>query len=77
LGELLGRPGGPFGGVMTTEFAVFVLTALAVCIAGLAADDIDSITVWILITVLAFGFILSRGLAKHEHRHTDGADHRH
>ena len=62
---------------VSSEFAVFIGTAIAVCIAGLAADDIEPITVWILITVLAFGFILSRGLAKNEHRHKDGADHHH
>jgi hypothetical protein len=72
-----GRPGNPLGGVISSEFAVLIVTAIGVAIAGLAADDIEPITVWILITVLSFGFIVSRGLAKYEHRHGDGPDHHH
>ena len=62
---------------MSSEFAVWLFTALLVCLAGLLADDIEPVTVWTLITALSFAFILSRGLAKHEHRHGDGADHHH
>ena len=73
-GPGIGKPGKPFGGLMSSEFAVWLLTALLVCLAGLLADDIEPITVWTLVTALSFAFIISRGLAKHEHRSGHGDD---
>ena len=73
-GPGIGKPGKPFGGLMSSEFAIWLFTAIAVCLAGLLADDIEPITVWTLITALSFAFIISRGLAKHEHRSGHGDD---
>ncbi len=66
------KPGKPFGGFMSSEFVTFLVTALAIAIAGLVSDELDSSLVWTLIAVLAFAFIVSRGLAKREDRGRDG-----
>ena len=71
-GVPVAKPGKPFGGFLSSEFVVFLLTAIAVAIAGLAADDMEPNIVWTLITILAFAFIVSRGLAKREDRGRDG-----
>jgi hypothetical protein len=48
----------------TTELIVFVVIAVAVLIASAVADDIDSRLAWTLVTALAIGYMLSRGIAK-------------
>ena len=48
----------------TTELIVFVVTAVAVLIASAVADDIDARLAWTLVTILATGYMLSRGIAK-------------
>jgi hypothetical protein len=58
----------------SSEFAVWLLTIIGVMIAGLSADDIEPSLVWILVTILSFSYIISRGIAKsgtkhHDHRH--------
>jgi hypothetical protein len=63
----------------SSEFAIWLITAIGVLIAGLSADDIEPSLVWTLITVLSFAYIISRGIAKsgtkhHDHDH-DGHHH--
>ena len=58
----------------TSEFGAWLLTIVGIAIAGLSADDIEPSLVWILITILSFAYIISRGIAKsgtkhHDHRH--------
>ena len=58
----------------SSEFGVWLLTIVGIAIAGLSADDIEPSLVWILITILLFAYIISRGIAKsgtkhHDHRH--------
>ena len=78
-----GRPGGPGTGVarrpggglpVTTELVVFAAVALAVLIAAAVAEDFGSVAAWTLVTVLATAYILSRGLAKHEHPQREALD---
>ena len=60
----------------TSEFGVWLLTAIGIAIAGLSADDIEPSLVWILITILSFAYIISRGIAKSGTKHHDhGRDH--
>jgi hypothetical protein len=56
-----------------SELVVLALTALLVLIAAAVADNFEAPTAWTLVTVLALGYMLSRGFAKREHR----GDHRH
>lgn len=51
-----------------TELVVLAVTALAVLIAAAVADTLDAGRAWTLVTALAAAYILSRGLAKREHR---------
>ena len=51
-----------------TELVVLVVTALAVLIAAAAAETLNAERAWTLITALAIAYMLSRGLAKREHR---------
>jgi len=65
-----GRGGGPVarGGLpVTTELVVFGAIAVAILIAAAVAENFGSTAAWTLVTVLAAAYILSRGLAKHEH----------
>jgi hypothetical protein len=48
----------------TTELIVLVVTVIAVLIASAVADDIDARLAWTLVTALAIGYMLSRGIAK-------------
>lgn len=73
---------GPF--TRTSEFWVFLVTALAVLIAGSAvsangdqADVLAADRVWLYVTLLASAYLLSRGLAKAgSHGHAHAEDHR-
>lgn len=53
---------------LTSEFLTLVVTAVALLIAAAVADNFEAPHVWTLITVLAFAYIVSRGLAKRESR---------
>lgn len=53
---------------LTSEFLTLVLTSVILLIAAAVADDFGAAHVWTLFTVLSFGYIVSRGFAKHEHR---------
>lgn len=73
-----GGAGGGVGGVgglaITTELVVFAAIALAILIAAAVAENFSSTAAWTLVTVLAASYILSRGLAKHEHPRHDALD---
>jgi 2-oxoglutarate dehydrogenase complex dehydrogenase (E1) component-like enzyme len=55
-----------------SELIVLVATVLAILIAAAAADNFDSPIAWGFVTVLAFAYILSRGLAKRGNVSDDG-----
>ena len=55
----------------TSEFLVWLLTAAAVLIAGLASDDYGASTAWTLVVALSFAYIVSRGIAKSGARRAD------
>ena len=59
---------------VTTELVVFGLVALAVLIAAAVAENFASTGAWTLVTILAAAYILSRGLAKHEHPQREALD---
>ena len=48
----------------TTELIVLVLAVAGVFAAGLMDDSVNTETTWTLITALAIGYMVSRGLAK-------------
>ena len=54
---------------LTSEFLVWLLITIALAIAGAVVggddgDDFPASLVWILITVLSFAYIISRGISK-------------
>jgi hypothetical protein len=49
---------------LTSEFVTFVVSALAVLIAMAASDILDARAGWLLVTILAAAYMLSRGIAK-------------
>jgi di/tricarboxylate transporter len=53
----------------TTELMVAVVTAIAVLIASAIADDLDAHLAWQLVSFIAIGYMISRGLAKSGSRH--------
>ena len=48
----------------TTEFWTFVGLLVALLVAGIAIDGFDAGRVWLYITILAVGYMVSRGIAK-------------
>jgi hypothetical protein len=48
----------------TTELIVAVVAALAVLIASAIADDLDAHRAWALVSYIAIGYMIARGLAK-------------
>ena len=55
-----------------SEAIVLAATVLAVLIAAAVADNFDSPVAWGFVTVLAFAYIFSRGLAKRGNVSDDG-----
>jgi Ni/Co efflux regulator RcnB len=55
----------------TSEFAVWMVTLVAIVIAGAIADNFPSWRVWLYVTILSAAYILSRGLAKAGARRDD------
>ena len=53
----------------TTELIVAGVTALAVLIASAIADDLDAHRAWALVSYIAIGYMIARGLAKSGSRH--------
>ena len=50
---------------LTSEFLLAALTILALLVAGYADDDsLDTWRTWLLVTVVAAAYIISRGIAK-------------
>ena len=56
------RAGKPF--FMMSEFLTLVALTIALLIAASVDDDLGATLIWPLITLLGFGYIVSRGLAK-------------
>jgi hypothetical protein len=48
----------------TTEFLAYLAVVAAVLIAGAVTDGLGARDVWLFVTVLTAGYLLSRGLAK-------------
>jgi hypothetical protein len=70
----------------TTEFMAFIAILLGIFIAGAlikgsedGTDEFMSPEVWLFATILTFGYMLSRGIAKSgsRHRYTDDDNDRH
>lgn len=57
----------------TTELWVFVAAVAAVLVATQQLDNMDGWDGWRLVTALAIGYMVSRGLAKAGSRHRDDA----
>ncbi len=55
----------------TTEFIAYVALLAAIFIAGLVSDDFGTSEVWLYATILTFGYMVSRGIAKSGSRHRD------
>jgi hypothetical protein len=53
----------------TTELMVAAVTAVAVLIASAIADDLDAHHAWTLVSYIAIGYMVARGLAKSGSRH--------
>ena len=57
----------------TTEFCIFVAAVIGVLVATQQLDNMDGWDGWRLVTALAIGYMVSRGLAKAGSRHRDDA----
>ena len=53
----------------TTELLTLILAAAGILIAASQLEDLDGRYAWTLVTALAIGYMLSRGLAKAGTRH--------
>lgn len=49
---------------LTTEFWAMVVAIAAILIASAISDALDAVRAWTLVTVVATGYIVSRGVAK-------------
>jgi len=50
--------------LLTTEFWAMVLVIVAILIATAVSDSLNDTRGWLLVTIVATGYIVSRGLAK-------------
>lgn len=50
--------------LLTTEFWAMVVVIVATLIAAAVADNLDSPRAWLIVGIVATGYIVSRGLAK-------------
>ncbi len=57
--------------LQTTELWIFVASEIAVLVATQQLDNMDGWDGWRLVTALAIGYMVSRGLAKAGRRHSD------
>lgn len=55
----------------TTELIVLIAAVAGVLLASTMDDSLNTLWAWILISALATGYMLSRGLAKSGSRHVD------
>jgi hypothetical protein len=66
----------------TSEFIVWAITVLAVLIAGAVEGGDDggggfgATTVWTLVTVISFAYVISRGISKAGTKYDDSSGHR-
>jgi hypothetical protein len=60
---------------LTTEFWAMVVVVGLTLIAAAVADNLDAPRAWLIVGIVATGYIVSRGLAKagSAHRPSDGA----
>jgi uncharacterized membrane protein AbrB (regulator of aidB expression) len=58
---------------LTTEFWAMVLVIAVTLIAAAVADNFDAPRAWLIVGIIATGYIVSRGLAKAGNAHDDGA----
>ena len=58
----------------TTELWTAVVVVGAILIASAVSDSLDDVRAWTLVTAVAVGYILSRGLAKSGTKYTGGED---
>ena len=56
---------------LTTEFYAMVGVIVAVLIAAWVSDSLDDVRAWTLVSAVAIGYMLSRGLAKSGSAHID------
>lgn len=61
---------------LTTEFWAMVGVIAAVLVAAQQADNFDAPRAWTLVTAVAIGYMVSRGLAKSGSAHRDRDDDR-
>jgi hypothetical protein len=54
----------------TTEFWAMVVVIAAVLIASAVSDSLGDVRAWTLVSAVAIGYMLSRGLAKSGSRYT-------
>lgn len=54
-----------------TELIVLVATVAGVLVASRMDDSLNALWAWILVSALAIGYMLSRGLARAGSRHLD------
>jgi hypothetical protein len=50
--------------LLTTEFWAMVLVIVAILIAAAVSDSLNDTRAWLLVAIVATGYIVSRGLAK-------------
>jgi hypothetical protein len=51
-------------GVKTTEMIAFIVVSIAVLVAAQMQDSFGAKDAWLFVTILAVGYMISRGLAK-------------
>jgi hypothetical protein len=56
---------------LTTEFWAMVIVIGATLVAAAAADNLDAPRAWLIVGIVATGYIVSRGLAKAGNAHRD------
>jgi hypothetical protein len=61
---------------MTTEFYAMVGVIAAVLIASWVSDSLDDVRAWTLVSAVAIGYMISRGLAKSGSAHFNNDDNR-
>ena len=59
------------GSLLTTEFWLLIVAVVGVLYAAQEANNFAADQAWTLVTVLAVGYMVSRGLAKAGSRHSD------
>ena len=56
---------------LTTEFWAMIVVIAATLIAAAVADNFDAPRAWLIVGIIATGYIVSRGLAKAGNAHRD------